>query len=161
MTPEDLVEIELIKRLKYRYCRLLDQKRFDELETLFTEDATATYGGGALPFDDRAGIMTFLRDALGSENMLTSHLVSHPEIDLVGPSEATGVWALRDVVIHGDFNIDIRGASFYEDRYVKVDGTWLIRHTGYRRVYEEIQPRSADIKLTASWWGTDGRSSAV
>jgi len=29
MTPADLVEIELIKRLKYKYMRCLDQKRWD------------------------------------------------------------------------------------------------------------------------------------
>jgi hypothetical protein len=26
-------------------------------------------------------------------------------------------------------------------------------------VYEEIEPRSPELRLTASWWGTDGRSS--
>ena len=161
MTPDDLVEIELIKRLKYRYCRCLDQKRFDELEAVFTEDATAAYGGGAVQLGDRAAILAFLRDALGSEAMLTSHLVSHPEIDLVGPTEATGIWSLRDVVLHGDFGVEIKGASFYEDRYVKVDGAWLIAHTGYKRLYEELTPRSPDAQLTASWWGTEGRSSLV
>jgi hypothetical protein len=53
----------------------------------------------------------------------------------------------------------VRGASFYDDRYAKVDGAWRIAHTGYRRVFEEIEPRSPDVKLTASWWATDGRSS--
>jgi SnoaL-like domain len=54
---------------------------------------------------------------------------------------------------------DIRGASFYDDRYVKVDDGWRIQHTGYKRVFEEIEPRSPDVRMTASWWGTDGRSS--
>jgi hypothetical protein len=30
---------------------------------------------------------------------------------------------------------------------VKVDGEWRIKHTGYERVYEEMEPRSGDIKL--------------
>ncbi len=59
MTPDDLVELEAIKRLKARYLRLLDLKEWDELETLFGR----------------------------------------------------------------------------------------IKHTGYERVYEEMQPRSADIRL--------------
>jgi len=33
MTPQDLVEIEAIKRLKYRYLRCLDLKLWDELAT--------------------------------------------------------------------------------------------------------------------------------
>ena len=43
---DDLHEIEAIKRLKYRYMRCLDQKRWAELAECFTEDATTAYGGG-------------------------------------------------------------------------------------------------------------------
>ncbi len=35
----DLIEIEAIKRVKYRYMRTLDQKLWDEMATCFTEDA--------------------------------------------------------------------------------------------------------------------------
>jgi hypothetical protein len=31
MTPEDLVEMEQIKQLKYKYLRCLDQKLWDEI----------------------------------------------------------------------------------------------------------------------------------
>ena len=153
MTPEDLVEIEAIKRLKYRYVRLLDLKEFDELETLFLENATASYSDGTYSFDSRAGILDFLRSALGSTTMLTSHKVHQPEIELTGPDTATGVWGLEDVVILSDAALTIRGAAFYNDEYAKVDGAWKIRHTGYRRVFEEMGPRPADLKLTANRWG--------
>jgi hypothetical protein len=160
MTPEDLVEIEEIKRLKHRYCRLLDQKQFDELaRTVFAEDATASYGGGTHEFAGRDAIVGWLTNAMSSTSMLTSHIVSQPEIDLVGTDEATGSWALQDVVVLVDLGVTVRGASYYADRYVKVDGDWRIAHTGYKRLYEEIEPRRDDLKLTASWWGTDGRSS--
>jgi hypothetical protein len=158
MGPDDLVEIEQIKRVKYRYCRLLDQKRFEELGPLFTDDATASYGGGALTLAGRDEIVSTLGSMMGSTDMLTSHHVGHPEIDLVGPDEATGTWALQDVVVLVEMGFTIRGASFYEDRYARADGRWLISHTGYKRTYEEIEPRGADVRLTASWWGTDGRS---
>lgn len=161
MTPEDLVEIEQIKRLKYRYLRCLDQKLWDELEGCLTPDATASYGGGAYVFDDRDQIMEFLRSSMGSSTMLTSHRCGQPEIDLDGPAAATGTWALQDVVILTEFELTIQGAAFYTDRYVKTDGAWLIAHTAYKRTYEEMWPRSsvAGLKLTADWWATDGRSS--
>ena len=47
-TLEDLLDIHAIQRLKHRYFRCLDQKAWGELETCFTEDATASYGGGAI-----------------------------------------------------------------------------------------------------------------
>ncbi|HVX19590.1 MAG TPA: nuclear transport factor 2 family protein [Acidimicrobiales bacterium] len=160
MTPEDLVEIELVKRLKYRYLRCLDQKEWDELATCFTPDATAAYGGGAHRYDGREAIMEFLRTSMGATTMLTSHRCHHPEIDLTGPTTAEGTWALEDVVVLVDVGVTVQGAAFYSDRYVKVDGAWLIAHTGYRRTYEEIFPRASieGLKLTAQWWATDGRS---
>ena len=84
----------------------------------------------------------------------------HPEIDLTGAETATGVWALDDVVVMTDFELTIRGCSFYNDEYVKQDGRWRIQRTGYKRIFEEIQPRGNvdGLKLTASWWATDGRS---
>jgi hypothetical protein len=155
-----LVAIHDISRLKYRYLRTLDQKLWDELAECFTEDATASYSGGAYAFEGRAAILAFLRESMGSTAMLTSHKCHHPEIDLVGPDEATGIWALDDVVVHQDYGITIRGAAFYEDRYRRVDGTWRIAHTGYKRTYEEIFPRTSiqGLSLTADWWATAGRS---
>src|SRR5512140_2710466 len=95
----DLQEIEAIKRLKYMYCRCLDEKRWDEMVECLTEDATAAYGDGAYSFASRAQIMQFLRDALGGHHMVTTHRVHQPEIDLTSATTATGIWALDDVVI--------------------------------------------------------------
>jgi len=127
MTLEDLVQIRAIEELKYRYLRFLDLKMFDDLEATLTPDATASYGGGAYSFDDRASIMSFLRANMAREDMLTSHKV-------------------------------ITGAAYYEDTYRRVDDAWYISHTGYKRIYEEIQPRPKDLSVTANWWATDGRS---
>jgi hypothetical protein len=160
LTPDDLVELELIKQLKYRYARCLDLKRWDEIGECFTPDAVASYSGGAYHFEGREAIVGFLTRSMGAETFLSSHKMHHPEITLTGPDSATGTWALDDVVVETQWQITIRGASFYEDEYVKHDGAWRIARTGYRRVYEELEPRAdtPGLRLTASWWGTDGRS---
>ncbi len=160
MTLDDLLEIEQIKRLKYRYLRCLDQKLWDDLAEVFTVDAVAAYSGGAYSFDGRDEIMRFLREAMGAETFLSTHRCHHPEIDITGPDSATGVWALDDVVVMQEWDLTVRGSAFYDDEYRKVDGVWKISSTGYKRMYEEIQPRSnvVGLKLTASWWGTGGRS---
>ena len=162
-TLEDLLDIHAIHELKHRYLRCLDQKAWAELETCFTEAATASYGGGAVELDGRAAILEFLTSSMGSTGMLTSHRGGQPEIDLVGPAHATGTWALEDVVIHQDFGVTIHGASFYEDRYVKVDGHWRICATGYKRTYEEIWPRASlsGLRVSADFWATGGRSDLI
>ena len=158
----DLIELRAIEELKYRYLRSVDLRLWDELAGCLTDDATASYGGGTMQYDGRDAIVEFLRSSLPTA-IITSHKCHHPEIDLTGPGEATGRWALDDVVIDTRFDVTIRGAAYYEDRYVKADGAWRIRHTGYKRVYEELTPRpAADAggpTMTAHWWDTDGRSS--
>jgi hypothetical protein len=160
MTPDDLVEIEAIKRLKYRYARCLDQKLWDDVGDCFTEDGVAEYSAGAYSFEGRDAIVDFLRRSMGAETFLSSHRMHHPEIDLTGPTTATGTWALEDTVIETEWQITIRGASFYTDDYVKHDGTWRIKRTAYKRTFEELQPRGnvEGLRLTASWWATGGRS---
>lgn len=153
----DLQELEAIKRLKYKYLRCLDQKRWSELAECFTEDATSAYSGGKYSFEGRDAILKFLEGAMGADSFLSSHTVHHPEIEFASETRATGVWALRDTVIETKANIIIRGAAFYEDEYVKVDGAWKIKSTGYARIYEETLSR-ADIPslvLTANCWSRE------
>jgi uncharacterized protein (TIGR02246 family) len=153
-------DVWAIQQLKYAYGRFLDTKDFASMCGLMTEDVTVAYGGGAITRTGRQAVEEYLSKAMGAHTMMTSHFFSHPEIEVDGDS-ATGRWALQDVVILEDFGMSIRGASLYDDRYVRVDGRWLIRHTGYRRLYEEIGPRGEGVRTTASWYGTDGRSSLV
>ena len=155
----DLEALEEIKRVKYKYMRCLDQKRWDEIRECFTEDATAAYSGGKYGYEGRDAIVGFLEKSMGAESFLSCHRVSHPEIEIDGDT-ATGTWALEDTVIEESWGITIRGAAFYEDRYVKTADGWKIQHTGYLRTYEEIQPRAnvEGLKLTAHWWKTGGKS---
>jgi len=155
MTPQDLVEIEAIKRLKYRYLRCLDLKLWDELATCLTPDATSRYSDGRYAFEGRDAILAFLRKSMDAPSFHSSHAVNQPEIELTGPTSATGLWHLEDSVIdtRGPGFI-LRGAGHYEDVYARQDGDWKIRHTGYRRIFEETQT-PAELpgwKLSASRW---------
>ena len=146
----DLQEIEAIKRLKYRYVRALDLKRWEELGQCLTEDCRSAYGDGHFSFDGREAILAFLRDALGPATRITTHRVGQPEIAFTSPTTATGVWALDDVVIETEAKLTIRGAAFYHDEYVKVGGEWKIAKTGYARIYEETESRTDTPSLTLS-----------
>jgi len=150
----DLIELEAIKRLKYKYLRCLDQKRWAELAECFTENATSAYSGGKFAFDGRDAILDFLSKAMGADSFISSHTVHHPEIELTSETTATGTWALQDVVIETNAQIVIRGAAFYRDEYVKVDGEWKILFTGYERTYEETYSRAdiPSLRLTANCW---------
>ncbi len=140
----DLQEIEAIKRLKYKYFRCLDTKRWDEMRECFIEDATAAYSSGKYSFDGREQILKFLVDAMDRPTVLSAHHGHHPEIEITSATTAVGVWALADTFIDLQAGITVRGAAYYRDDYVKVNGQWKIKSTGYERTFEEIENR-ADI----------------
>ena len=160
MTPEDLVEIELVRRLKHRYIRLMDTKQWDALAALWAEDATASWGGGAFSFTGRDAIMEFLMGSAGSTRFITSHLIGEPEVTIESPTTASGCWPLRDEVLMLDEDLVVRGYAYYEDRFVKRGGDWLLAHSGYQRIFEEVYPRSSipGLRLTGTLWDSGGRS---
>jgi hypothetical protein len=152
-----LEEIESIKKLKYKYFRCLDSKRWAELADCFAPDASAAYDGGKYSFQGRAQILGFLEGALGKPTMITLHQGHHPEIELTSPTTATGIWYLEDQVIDAKRNTTLRGAAFYHDEYVKQGGAWKLQSTGYVRTFEEVQDRSEtpSLKLTRTLFSAE------
>lgn len=150
----DLQALEAIKRLKHKYMRCIDQKRWDELEPLFTEDARCSYSGGKYAFDGRKAIMEFLTGSMSRKSFLSCHRVTQPEITLTSATTATGIWALEDLVIDTEHEFTLHGAGFYEDEYVRIDGEWKIQSTGYVRTFEQIQTRKdvPGLSLTQNAW---------
>lgn len=133
----ELLELEAIKQLKYRYFRCLDSKQWGPLADTLTEDATAAYDNGKYSYAGRAAIMEFLEGSLGDHEIISMHMGHHPEISLTGEGEAQGTWYLEDYVIFQKMGFKLRGAGFYHDTYRKEDGVWKICKTGYVRTFEE------------------------
>jgi hypothetical protein len=153
MDLAQLVELEAIRRLKYRYMPCIDQKLWDEIVECFTDDATVAYDSGRHTTSGRDAVIEFLRRSM-HDKKFTSHRVHQPEIDFTGPDTAIGVWAMEDAVMDVPKRRTVRGAGFYSDRYVKIDGEWKISSTGYRRSYVEYH--SVDeldgYDPAPTWW---------
>jgi hypothetical protein len=157
----DLVAIEELRQLKYRYLRSLDLKQWDEFADTLTPDVTASYGDN-LTFGNRDEVVAFMREMLGP-SIITVHHCHHPEID-VGGDAATGIWHLDDTVIITEHRMVLRGAAFYEDGYVRCDdGQWRISRTGYRRTYEATLSLDdvPSFQLTANRWAEHAEQPAV
>ncbi|NMN93473.1 nuclear transport factor 2 family protein [Antrihabitans stalactiti] len=138
----DLVALEEIRQLKYRYFRALDLKQWDEFADTLADDIVGRYGthamGEPLSFDGREAVTTFMRDALGPA-ITTVHVANHPQIDVDGDA-ATGSWLFEDTVIATEHRIVIKGAGYYNDSYRRdADGRWRIAATSYNRIYESMQ----------------------
>jgi hypothetical protein len=133
-----LEDLEAIKRLKHRYWRCLDTKRWEDLAECFTADATADYGEGRYRFAGRDAIMDFLRRSLGRETgSLGVHHGGHPEIELTGPASARGSWSLYNYLFNAAAQRNVLIGAYYQDEYVKGADGWRIRHTGYTYLFHE------------------------
>ncbi len=150
---EEILEIEALKQLKYKYFRCLDSKLWDELGEVLTDDATAAYDSGKYSYDGKPAILEFLSGSLGDREVISMHMGHHPEITLTGADTAEGVWYFEDYVIFTKADLRLRGAGFYRDRYRKVDGRWKIEHTGYARTYEEMQTADSGAKWSLTHYG--------
>lgn len=153
----DLIALEEIRLAKARYLRSVDLKLWDELADTLTEDAVADYDapvvGHPLHLDGRADIVGYLRRNLGPE-MITTHVVSHPEIEVDG-DHATGTWCLDDTVIAMAYRLLIRGSAYYSDTYRRCsDGRWRIAATSHRRTYEYTVSLDdlPSLRFTANRW---------
>jgi len=141
VTPDDLIEIEAIKQLKARYFRLLDTKQWDAWGDLFTDDVV--FVDTSAPGDrmeGREAIVAQLRKLLGPAT--TTHHGHMPEIELTGPTTATGVWAMFDYVHlpQVDPPVTFEGWGHYHEEYVKADdGTWRIARLRLSRL--RIDPK--------------------
>jgi SnoaL-like protein len=153
-----LEDIEAIKRLKYRYCRCIDTANIKELAELFTEDASVRYVGGSYLFEaqGRDKIIEAIGYAFHAE-AIAFHHVNHPEIDLVSPTEATGVWYLKDWFLDLRHKIITDGSSLYRDTYVKQNGKWLIKRATYERIFEIVTPFEQAPNITAHWLAKHGK----
>lgn len=160
MDVRDLVAIEEIRQLKYRYFRTLDLKQWDEFGDCLAEDVVARYGTQAmdepLHFDSRAAVVEYMTANLGP-GIISVHVANHPEISVEGDT-ATGSWAFEDIVLVPAFEVRVRGAGYYQDEYRRdPDGRWRIASTRYERIYEAMTSLkdTPSFQLIANRWDPD------
>lgn len=141
-----LNDIEDITQLKARYCRLIDQKRWEELEEDFLSDARieiAGAPGGAddtQHFSDAHSFIEGLRDLMGP--LASVHQVHAPEIELLDQTHARGTWAVADRLVFpegGPLRV-LQGWGIYHERYEKAGGEWRIAELRLERLLVEPAP---------------------
>ncbi len=128
MKADDLVDIEQIKQLKARYFRLMDTRQWDAWGDVFTTGCEMDVeSGGGVPethLEGREAIVAYVSKVLGSAT--TTHHGHMPEIEITGPDDARGIWAMYDYVTWGREQ-DLKGYGHYHETYRRCDdGRWRI-----------------------------------
>jgi hypothetical protein len=138
MASRELVQIELLKRLKARYFRLLDTKRWEAWGDLFTVDAVLEHPANRdAALVGRDQIVQVVSASLASAT--TVHHGHTPEIDILGARDARGIWAMEDLVLRptadGSGQIIYHGYGHYIEEYLKVADEWRIRSLHLSRLH--------------------------
>ena len=131
-------DIESIKLLKARYCRLLDTKDWLGLRTLFSSDVEIDLTGfGRELIVGAERFMSFVVESVGV--IVTVHHCHMPEIQMTGLTTANGVWAMEDLLLYPDGR-ETHGYGHYFDAYEKVDGHWQILASRLVRLRVDHKP---------------------
>jgi len=55
---------------------------------------------------------------------------------------------LQDIFYNFDLNSVTQGTALYADKYIKIGQLWLIQHSEYDRIWEQVSPIDPDNKFT-------------
>ena len=132
-TAERLLAIEEIKQLKARYFRFVDTKQWKQWAQLFTPDVECDFSADSLTDEPVRGRETLVK--MVSRIMADCESLHHghtPEIEILSPTTARGIWVMQDIV---DWPRDkeapngyhsLVGWGHYHETYVKSAEGWQI-----------------------------------
>ena len=128
-TVERLQAVEAIRNLKARYFRYMDTKQWDKLPSVFTDDMRVLSPDGNVWLEGGDAFADSLRKSL--EKSVSCHQGFTAEIEIVDENNATGIWAMQDVIEWEDRHPregwkSILGRGHYHETYRRVDGEWRI-----------------------------------
>lgn len=130
----ELRDIEAIKRLKARYCHLVDAGRWADLARLFTEDAVCNYGFFGVYKGRDEIVNKFFRETVGSVSSFNAHMVHNPVIDVHGDT-ASAAWYLTAHTTIQPANQALFVMGIYHDELKRIDGKWKFTAVSFEFKY--------------------------
>jgi hypothetical protein len=146
LDPVDrLVAIEEIRRLKARYWRFVDTKRWDDFGELFAPDAHFLDHAAQFGAEGADAIRDKIAGALDAT--FSVHMGHQSEIDVDDAEHGRGIWTLEDYLVFPPGEVtpespyagaSLRGWGHYVETYVKLDRTWRFQTIDLYRLRVEL-----------------------
>jgi len=129
-------DFEAIRQLKARYFRTMDTKDWNGMRQVFTDDVvmdTSSSGGGVISGADE--FMAFLSKTL--DGVITVHHGHMPEIEILSPTTAKGIWAMQDLLVWPN-GTRMFAFGHYHETYRKTGEAWRIASSTLTRLHTEF-----------------------
>ena len=148
---DKLLAIEEIKQLKARYFRYVDTKDWEGYKSVFTPDISFKWEETGETRRGPEGKLQLVRDTGLYDRMKSVHHGFTPEIEILSPTTAKGIWAMEDILTYpaglepkskteylkpGE---SMHGYGHYYETYRKVDDKWLIASQDLKRLRVDKQ----------------------
>lgn len=154
---ERLRAINAIALTKARYFRAVDTKDWELLREVFAPDFVGDFRGAATdpltgfnPVPDATNEVLYGADATiaafveAGRHFQSVHHGLMPEITIEGPENASGVWALFDMLrFHEGPVSEMIGYGHYHETYRRTDGSWRIASSRLTRLRVECTMRAS------------------
>lgn len=143
---EHLAAIDAIRQVKARYCRFVDTKQWDRLLQLFAPGARLDGLGSAPDGSDPPTFVAGISRRLAT--VISIHHVHNPEIELMSPTAARGIWPMMDYLefpqgqrpAEAPDSRGFVGFGHYEEEYVRTGDRWLISYLRLTRLRLDALP---------------------
>lgn len=134
-----------LRKLAYRYARMIDRRSWYEIPEVFTEDASLSGPGYSMDGHDA------LREGLKAIGMYSSTLhCVHNQLAWIEGDRATGeLYCVANHLYEKEgvpFKLDM--GIRYEDRYVRSDAGWRIAERVLNLVWQQDLPLEVDASGT-------------
>jgi hypothetical protein len=122
-------DLENIKKLHQKYIDLMDNLRYPEVLSLFTEDASVEIRNSGV-LQGKAGLTDIYINKLGRRTARSEgHFVIEPDVTIDGDT-ARGTWLVYMLFSQPDVQW-VQGRN--EAEYIKVNGIWKIKSMKFTR----------------------------
>jgi len=149
-----LEAIEAIKSLKARYFHACDNKQPEQVRACFAPGPIALDYGRVGEFSDREQMLDAFTRLACSDHIVEMHHGQNPQITVIDEDAATATWGLYYYLIDTRQQTTTQLAGFYDDRYRRLEGQWLISASRYRVSSTQVLDLSGD-QLRAVFAGAE------
>ena len=138
LSLEEISDRFEIQQLLIDYSTAIDQKRFDDLDAVFTPDAYIDYramGGIDGRFPE---VKAWLADVLPKIFQAHAHMLGNFDVRIAGDSASSRTFCFNPMVFAGDKNEVMFCGLWYDDEFIRTAEGWRMSRRVEAKCFDKV-----------------------